>query len=174
MPSARLHAHRPQSRRFHGGRDASQTASRSDKGYDSNVIRRPVEERAHDGRSAADMLDTVGPGQILLADRAYDSDALRQSLADRGAWANIKPISQRLRVPAFSPYLYRFRNLVDLLPVGPSFIVRVLGVYIVPVGAAIAGDRRSWLGLRSRSPADWMSASFGVRPAWAECGRTPL
>jgi hypothetical protein len=62
----------------------------------------------------------------------------------------------------------------DLLPVGPSFIVRVLDLYIVSVGATIAGDRRSWLGLRSRSPADWMSASFGVRPAWAECGRTPL
>ena len=59
------------------------------------------------------MLDSIGPGQILLADRAYDSDALRQNLADRGAWANIKPISQRVNVPAFSPYLYRFRNLVE-------------------------------------------------------------
>jgi transposase len=57
--------------------------------------------------------DSVGPGQILLADRAYDSDALRQNLADRGAWANVKPISQRVNVPAFSPYLYRFRNLVE-------------------------------------------------------------
>jgi transposase len=69
--------------------------------------------QAHDGRSAADMLDSVGPGQILLADRAYDSDALRQNLADRGAWANLKPISSRVTVPAFSPYLYRFRNLVE-------------------------------------------------------------
>jgi hypothetical protein len=59
--------------------------------------------------SAADMLDSVGPGQILLADRAYDSDALRQNLADRGAWANVKPISDRVNVPAFSPYLYRCR-----------------------------------------------------------------
>jgi transposase len=81
---------------------------------DGNPIAIKLSEgQAHDGRSAADMLDTVGPGQILLADRAYDSDALRQTLADRGAWANIKPISQRLKVPAFSPYLYRFRNLVE-------------------------------------------------------------
>jgi transposase len=81
---------------------------------DGNPIAIKLSEgQAHDGRSAADMLDSVGPGQILLADRAYDSDALRQSLADRGAWANIKPISQRLKVPAFSPYLYRFRNLVE-------------------------------------------------------------
>ena len=78
---------------------------------DGNPIAIKLSEgQAHDGRSAADMLDSVGPGQILLADRAYDSDALRQSLADRGAWANIKPISQRVSVPAFSPYFYRFRN----------------------------------------------------------------
>jgi transposase len=81
---------------------------------DGNPIALKLSEgQAHDGRSAADMLDSVGPGQILLADRAYDSDALRQNLADRGAWANIKPISQRVNVPAFSPYLYRFRNLVE-------------------------------------------------------------
>jgi transposase len=69
--------------------------------------------QAHDGRSATDMLDTVGPGQILLADRAYDSDAMRQSLAERGAWANVKPMPGRKRIPAFSAYLYRFRNLVE-------------------------------------------------------------
>ena len=36
-----------------------------------------TEGQAHDGRSAADMLASLGPGQILMADRAYDSDALR-------------------------------------------------------------------------------------------------
>ena len=35
-----------------------------------------TEGQAHDGRSA-DMLATVQAGDILLADRAYDSDALR-------------------------------------------------------------------------------------------------
>ena len=58
------------------------------------------------------MLGQLGAGQILLADRAYDSDALRQRLADRGAWANIKPI-RGANVPAFSPFLYRYRNLVE-------------------------------------------------------------
>jgi transposase len=48
--------------------------------------------QAHDGRSAADMLDTLGGGDVLLADRAYDSDALRLEMAARGAWANIKPM----------------------------------------------------------------------------------
>ena len=71
------------------------------------------EGQAHDGKSASDMLDHLGTGQTLLADRAYDSDALRKSLADRGAWANVKPMPGRKNIPAFSPFLYRYRNLVE-------------------------------------------------------------
>ena len=59
-----------------------------------------TEGQAHDGRSAQDMLETLTTGRILLADRAYDSDALRQSLLDRGAWANVKPMPNRTNVPA--------------------------------------------------------------------------
>jgi transposase len=69
--------------------------------------------QAHDGRSAADMLHTLGDGDVLLADRAYDSDALRTEMAARGAWANIKPMPGRKRRPAFSAFLYRYRNLVE-------------------------------------------------------------
>jgi transposase len=72
-----------------------------------------TEGQAHDGRAAADMLHALGQGDILLADAAYDSDALRQSLAARGAWANVKPIPNRRRKPAFSAFLYRYRNLVE-------------------------------------------------------------
>jgi transposase len=71
------------------------------------------EGQAHDGRSAADLLDSVGAEQILLADRGYDSDALRAAMAERGAWANIKPMPHRVNAPAFSPWLYRYRNLVE-------------------------------------------------------------
>ncbi len=72
-----------------------------------------TEGQAHDGRSAADMLNQLGPGQILLADRAYDSDGLRRQLDQRGAWANIKPMPNRVNIPAFSPFLYRHRNRVE-------------------------------------------------------------
>lgn len=72
-----------------------------------------TEGQAHDGRSAADMLTDIRDDQVLLADRAYDSDALRQSLAEQGAWANIKPLQNRKNVPAFSAFLYRYRNLVE-------------------------------------------------------------
>jgi len=77
------------------------------------VLLKLTEGQAHDGRSAADMLKNVGEGQILLADRAYDSDALRQDVASRGGWANVKPMPGRVNIPAFSPFLYRYRNLVE-------------------------------------------------------------
>lgn len=77
------------------------------------VLLKLTEGQAHDGRSAADMLEGIGPGEVLLADRAYDSDALRQTLAMRGAFANIKPMPRRVNIPAFSPFLYRYRNLVE-------------------------------------------------------------
>ena|ERR687897_3350028 len=69
--------------------------------------------QAHDGRSAADMLQGLGAGQILIADRAYDSDLLRQNMTARGVFANIKPLARRLDKPAFSPFLYRSRNRVE-------------------------------------------------------------
>jgi transposase len=77
------------------------------------VVLKLTEGQAHDGKSAADMLGDLGPGQILLADRAYDSDALRKTLADQGAWANVKPMPGRVNIPAFSAFLYRYRNLVE-------------------------------------------------------------
>jgi len=55
--------------------------------------------QAHDGRSADGLLESLDAGDILLA--------------DRGAWANIKPMPNRKNVPAFSAFLYRYRNLVE-------------------------------------------------------------
>ena len=69
--------------------------------------------QAHDGRSAVDMLDPVQGGQILLGDRAYDSDALRATLKARGAWACVKPMPNRVSIPSFSPWLYKQRNAVE-------------------------------------------------------------
>lgn len=71
------------------------------------------EGHAHDGRTAADMLSGFAPGQILLGDRAYDSDGLRKAVAEQGAWANFKPLGHRINVQAFSAFLYRYRNLIE-------------------------------------------------------------
>ena len=72
-----------------------------------------TEGQAHDGRSSDDMLSMLGPGQTLLGDRAYDSDERRDCLAKQGAWANVRPMPNRKNVPAFSSFLYRYRNLVE-------------------------------------------------------------
>jgi transposase len=69
--------------------------------------------QAHDGKAAESMLDLLGDGDILLADRAYDSNAIRSLATERGAWANIPAKSNRKETFAFSQWLYRQRNLVE-------------------------------------------------------------
>mgnify|MGYP001182369645 CR=1 FL=1 len=68
---------------------------------------------AHDGRSAADMFDSLGAGDVLLADRAYDSDALRAEMEERGVFANVRLMPQRVHKPPFSADLYKLRNAVE-------------------------------------------------------------
>jgi len=72
-----------------------------------------TEGQAHDNPVAVRMIDTLAEGDILLADRAYDSDALRAKAKSLGAWANVKPKSTRKIAPAFSAFLYKERNLVE-------------------------------------------------------------
>lgn len=69
--------------------------------------------QAHDGRSADDMLGTVGSGQTLLADAAYDSNRLRDHLAGVGAKAVIKPIPRRFAPPSLDKEAYRRRNRIE-------------------------------------------------------------
>ena len=53
------------------------------------------------------------PGNILLADRAYDSDGLHHLMAERGAWANIRAMPNRVKTFPFSKWVYRQRNAVE-------------------------------------------------------------
>ena len=50
---------------------------------------------------------------MLLADKGYDGNALRQAVADRKAWANIPPKANRKDPICFSKHLYKARNLVE-------------------------------------------------------------
>jgi transposase len=77
------------------------------------IVLKITEGQAHDGRSAQDMLGSLGRGDVLLGDRAYDSDALRLTLATRGARANVRLMPNRTNLPPFSKRLYRERNLVE-------------------------------------------------------------
>lgn len=69
--------------------------------------------QAHDGRLADDMLGTIGPGQTLLADAVYDSNRLRERLAEIGAKAAIRPIPRRTLPPSFDRDAYRRRNQTE-------------------------------------------------------------
>lgn len=67
----------------------------------------------HDSLSAADLLGDIPKGGMLLADKAYDSDAIRSLVAANGGWANIPPRRNRRDPICFSPFIYRDRNLVE-------------------------------------------------------------
>jgi transposase len=69
--------------------------------------------QAHDGKSGEDMLGLLGTDCVLLADRGYDSDALRAKIAHTGAIANIRPLDHRTDPPAFSPRVYKHRNRIE-------------------------------------------------------------
>jgi transposase len=68
---------------------------------------------AHDNRLARKLLSRLKPGSMLLADRAYDADWIRELAMKNGAWANIPPKSNRTDPICFSPHLYRARNRVE-------------------------------------------------------------
>ena len=44
---------------------------------------------AHDDRLARKLLSRLRPGSMLLADRGYDADWIRELAMKKGAWANI-------------------------------------------------------------------------------------
>ncbi len=69
--------------------------------------------QAHDSRMAEPMLQTIAKGTILLADKAYDTNALREFTKQKQAWANIPVKSNRNESFPFSPWVYRQRNLIE-------------------------------------------------------------
>lgn len=69
--------------------------------------------QSHDGQAADALLEHVGAGTIVLADKAYDADRIRVSLRDRGAFAKIPPKVNRPSKPYISIWLYRERNLIE-------------------------------------------------------------
>src|SRR5437016_10425021 len=59
------------------------------------------------------LLSALLPQTMLLADRGYDADWIRELARQQGAWANIPPKRNRKDPICFSPYLYKARNLVE-------------------------------------------------------------
>jgi transposase len=69
--------------------------------------------QAGDAPVAPGLLEVLAPGATLIADRAYDTDAIRGLAAERGAWANIPQRVIRKDSFAFSGWVYRQRNCIE-------------------------------------------------------------
>ena len=70
--------------------------------------------QVHDSLEAEALLnEAMREGTTLLADKGYDSNAIRTMAEDRNAWANIPPRANRTGSFAFSSWVYRQRNLVE-------------------------------------------------------------
>jgi transposase len=67
----------------------------------------------HDSQMSLPMLDAMKQGTIVLADKAYDTNALRAAADQKRAWANIPAKANRKESFAFSGWLYRQRNMVE-------------------------------------------------------------
>ena len=66
----------------------------------------------HDSVGADPLLDGIEIG-ALIADKGFDTDALRQELDARGATAVIPPKANRARQIACDFAMYRWRHLVE-------------------------------------------------------------
>jgi transposase len=58
-------------------------------------------------------LANLPEGVILLADKAYDADAIRRLIEGQGAVPNIPFKANRKWKGCFSPFLYKGRNAIE-------------------------------------------------------------
>ena len=68
---------------------------------------------AADCRAAELLLHLVPTGVLVLADRGYDTNAVRSAIEAQGATPNIPPKSSRRWKPCLSRVLYRGRNTIE-------------------------------------------------------------
>jgi transposase len=67
----------------------------------------------HDVMMAPELLRAVGPLKRLLADKAYDTNRLRDLLAQQGTEAVIPSIARRKPLIPYDRDAYRQRNLIE-------------------------------------------------------------
>jgi transposase len=68
---------------------------------------------AADAPQAAVLLGNLQAGAMVMADKAYDANAIRRFIESRGAVPNIPFKASRRWKGFFSPFLYRARNAVE-------------------------------------------------------------
>ena len=67
---------------------------------------------AHDNRLVTELLSDLKSGAMLLADRGYDADWIREFAGEHGAWANIPPKHNRKGPICFGNLVERFFNRI--------------------------------------------------------------
>ena len=67
--------------------------------------------QANDAPAGLDLIGDLTPGAILIADRAYDTNAIRDHSAACGAWANVPPRTIRYDWDHIDPELHGPRPL---------------------------------------------------------------
>ena len=77
-----------------------------------------LEGQVHDSSQAVTLLDDTNP-QAILADKAFDPDELRRSIANLGAKAVIPPSASRNNPAFYNSYQYKNRDLNNQ-PAGAS------------------------------------------------------
>ena len=70
----------------------------------------------NDGTMAAALVAGAGPIRRLIADKAYDANALRNLLSQRGAEAVIPSTTSRKNPIPYDRDAYRQRNRIERMP----------------------------------------------------------
>ena len=115
-----------------------------------------------DCKEAEALLDALGEGDILLADKGYDSDAIRAKAKSRDARPLGKNPAQRQTArapsPSFPPGLYRQRNFVERF-FNPSNHFRGIATRYDKDPANLPRRRQA-----RRQPASWCLPVMSLRP----------
>ena len=69
--------------------------------------------QTHDNHGAATLLEDLTTANVLLADKAYDADGIRQHIEAQDTAPNIPDRSNRTVRHCFSKKLYRNRNRIE-------------------------------------------------------------
>ena len=72
------------------------------------ILLKLTEGQAHDGSSAQDMLGTLGPATFCWPTAPTIATPCAETLAERGAWANVRPMPNGANIPPLQPLLYRY------------------------------------------------------------------
>lgn len=92
------------------------------------------------------LLEGIGKGWMVLADKADDAGWLSDLVFRQGGWANIPPKSNRANPIRFSPWLYKRRNLIErFFNKLPSLWAFAQSEQTAAVGKnAVDRERRTW------------------------------